>query len=97
MIREAADVGHKGVAKILDIMAEQGLAAPRTDKTNLPVNETLEVQAHKRARFMGPGGLNLKRLTSETGVQVCTEFPITLFMGFHHVFCFGSSPALPWQ
>jgi len=74
VIREAADVGHKGVAKILDIMAEQGLAAPRTDKTNLPVNETLEVQAHKRARFMGPGGLNLKRLTSETGVQVTSSY-----------------------
>ena len=50
MVREAASVGHRGLCQILDIMAEQGLAAPRTGKTNLPVNETLAVPAHKRAK-----------------------------------------------
>ena len=74
VVREAASVGHRGLCQILDIMAEQGLAAPRTGKTNLPVNETLAVPAHKRAKFLGPGGLHLKRLTSETGVQVTTSY-----------------------
>ena len=58
----------------LNNLGKQGLAKPRTNKTNLPVNETLEVAAHKRAKFLGPGGLNLKRLTSETGVQVTTSY-----------------------
>lgn len=39
-------------------------------KTNWPVNEKLDVPVHKRAKLMGPGGVNLKRLMLETGVQV---------------------------
>jgi polyribonucleotide nucleotidyltransferase len=45
------------------------LSAPRLDKLNLPVSEVLEIPAHKRGKFVGPGGINIRRLTAETGVQ----------------------------
>ncbi len=45
-------------------------AEPRTDKTNLPVVENLNVPAYKSARLRGPGGMNLRRLTSETGARL---------------------------
>lgn len=55
---------------ILDIMA-QTINKPRKDKKEIwPVSEKLQVEAHKRAKFIGLGGANLKKLTAETGVQV---------------------------
>ncbi|KAF4528142.1 hypothetical protein B566_EDAN011158 [Ephemera danica] len=39
-------------------------------KENWPVSERLEIPAHKRAKFLGVGGSNLKRLMVETGAQV---------------------------
>jgi polyribonucleotide nucleotidyltransferase len=39
-------------------------------KENWPVSEHLEVPPQKRAKFLGLGGSNLKRLLVETGVQV---------------------------
>ena len=49
------------------------LQEPRTDKTNLPVTESVEVPVHKRAKFVGPGGINLRRLTAEFGVQISSR------------------------
>ncbi|KAH0622870.1 hypothetical protein JD844_025656 [Phrynosoma platyrhinos] len=37
---------------------------------NLCLSETVEVPLSKRARFVGPGGYNLKKLQAETGVTV---------------------------
>lgn len=46
----------------------------RTEKKdNWPISQKLEVEIHKRARLLGIGGVNLKKLFLETGVQV---FPI---------------------
>jgi polyribonucleotide nucleotidyltransferase len=39
-------------------------------KENWPISEKLEVPPQKRAKFLGLGGSNLKRLLIETGVQV---------------------------
>lgn len=36
----------------------------------MPVMEEMEVEAHKRAKLLGVGGSNLKKLYFETGVQV---------------------------
>jgi polyribonucleotide nucleotidyltransferase len=56
--------------EILEIMRGT-IASPRTEqKENAPVTEKLEVPVHKRAKFIGLGGRNLKKLISETGVQV---------------------------
>ena len=43
---------------------------PRADKDNLPQTQVLEVPAHKRTKLVGPGGINLRRITSETGARL---------------------------
>jgi hypothetical protein len=56
-------------------------------KENWPVSEKLEVPPQKRAKFLGLGGSNLKRLLVETGVQVSDPFSIMNFFKL----LFGSS------
>lgn len=48
----------------------------QTNKDNMPVIDELEVEAHKRAKLLGVGGINLKKLYVETGVQV-SRIPYT--------------------
>jgi len=43
------------------------------------VSEKLEVPPQKRAKFLGLGGSNLKRLLVETGVQVGAPYAIMQF------------------
>jgi len=44
------------------------LSLPRTDnKENRPIVEKLEIPVLKRSRFLGLGGMNLKKLMAETG------------------------------
>ncbi|KAM9847629.1 polyribonucleotide nucleotidyltransferase 1, mitochondrial [Aulostomus maculatus] len=65
-------IQHATVAKkeILGIM-NTCLATPRPNrKSNGPVQETVQVPVSKRARFVGPGGYNLRRLQAETGVTI---------------------------
>ncbi|KAH7972249.1 hypothetical protein HPB52_009899 [Rhipicephalus sanguineus] len=60
----------KGKSEILKIMNDV-ISKPRTQKKdNWPVSERLEVPVHQRARFVGLGGHNVKKLTAETGVQL---------------------------
>lgn len=68
VVEEALEKGHDGICRILDIMADC-IDTPRMDKANLPVTESLEIPSHKRRKFVGPGGVNLRKITSETGVQ----------------------------
>ena len=75
VVETALSKGHTAINKILDIMEssrENGIE-PRENKDNWPVTEKVNVPAHKRASFLGPGGMNLKRLLAETGVQVTPE------------------------
>jgi len=48
-------------------------------RDNWPVSEKLEVPPQKRAKFLGLGGSNVKRLLVETGVQVGGPFIIMQF------------------
>ncbi|XP_066598139.1 polyribonucleotide nucleotidyltransferase 1, mitochondrial [Prorops nasuta] len=44
---------------------------PRTDKESLlPVTCNIDVPRHLRSHFIGPGGMNIKKLASQTGVHV---------------------------
>ncbi len=46
----------------------------RTEKKgNWPLSENLEVPAHRRSKFVGYGGRNLKHLMAHTGVQVSAK------------------------
>ena len=70
IVMESIERGNDAKSHILDIMA-QTLSQPRKDKKDIwPVSEKLNVEAHKRAKFLGLGGANLKKLTAETGAQV---------------------------
>ncbi|KAG0426815.1 hypothetical protein HPB47_026093 [Ixodes persulcatus] len=60
----------EGKSEILRIMNEV-ISKPRAQKKdNWPVSEKLEVPPHQRARFVGLGGYNIRKLTAETGVQL---------------------------
>ncbi|CAG0919934.1 unnamed protein product, partial [Notodromas monacha] len=73
IVMEAIQRGFEGKAVVLGIM-NQTIVRPRSEKKgNWPVSEEIAVPIHKRSRFLGPGGLHLKSLTAETGVQV---FPV---------------------
>lgn len=70
IVMEAVQQATDGKSEILNIMSKT-IKAPRTNpKNNWPIIETLEVLPHKRAKFIGIGGYNLRKLTSETGVRV---------------------------
>jgi polyribonucleotide nucleotidyltransferase len=40
----------------------------KTKKHNTPEIETLTIPSHKRGRFLGIGGLNLKKILAQTGI-----------------------------
>ncbi|XP_067130183.1 polyribonucleotide nucleotidyltransferase 1, mitochondrial isoform X2 [Centruroides vittatus] len=70
VVMEAVKQGSDGKSKILSIM-NQVINKPREEKRdNWPVSEKLEIPVHKRSKFIGHGGYNLKKLISETGVRV---------------------------
>ncbi|XP_065218144.1 polyribonucleotide nucleotidyltransferase 1, mitochondrial [Planococcus citri] len=70
VVMEAVLAGCEAKSKIIDIM-DRALPSHRVEKkSNWPVNDKLDVPAHKRAKFMGPGGVNLKKLMVDTGVEV---------------------------
>lgn len=59
-----------GIKVILNKMSET-LSAPRAErKSNHPVVENLNVLPAQRARFVGIGGYNLRKLRSETGITI---------------------------
>ena len=70
VVKEAMWKGHTGINNILDIMHEC-IEEPRKDKSNLPLTDSLTIPVTKRGKFIGPGGNNLKKILTETGVQVC--------------------------
>ncbi|EFA06447.1 polyribonucleotide nucleotidyltransferase 1, mitochondrial isoform X1 [Tribolium castaneum] len=70
IVMESIQKATEAKQKILQIMHEC-IDKPRTvKKDNWPVSEKLKVEAHKRAKLVGVGGINLKKLLAETGVQV---------------------------
>ncbi|XP_063831070.1 polyribonucleotide nucleotidyltransferase 1, mitochondrial [Ostrinia nubilalis] len=70
IVMESVQKACDAKAKIIDIM-NQCIDKPRQGrKENMPVTEELEVEVHQRAKLLGLGGINLKRLYVETGVQV---------------------------
>ncbi|KAL4703578.1 hypothetical protein ACJJTC_006964 [Scirpophaga incertulas] len=70
IVMEAVQKACDAKSNIIDIM-NQCLDKPREGhKENTPVMEELQVEVHNRAKLLGVGGINLKRLYVETGVQV---------------------------
>merc|ERR1712098_372633 len=71
-IRSAVLGATEANHSILDIM-EKCISSPVESKDCWPVSEQLQVTVHKRGKFLGVGGINVKRITSETGVQFHPE------------------------
>uniref|UniRef100_A0A803SN41 polyribonucleotide nucleotidyltransferase n=1 Tax=Anolis carolinensis TaxID=28377 RepID=A0A803SN41_ANOCA len=70
IVMEAIQQATVAKREILQIM-NKTIGKPRASrKENGPLVETVQVPLSKRARFVGPGGYNLKKLQAETGVTV---------------------------
>ncbi|XP_026165932.1 polyribonucleotide nucleotidyltransferase 1, mitochondrial [Mastacembelus armatus] len=70
VVMEAIQQATVAKREILGIM-NKCIAKPReATKANGPVIENVRVPASRRARFVGPGGYNLRRLQAETGVTI---------------------------
>ncbi|XP_062376402.1 polyribonucleotide nucleotidyltransferase 1, mitochondrial [Sardina pilchardus] len=70
IVMEAIQQGTVARREILHIM-NQTIAKPNpTRKENGPVVENVRVPVSKRARFVGPGGYNLRRIQAQTGVTI---------------------------
>lgn len=70
VVMEAIQQGTEAKGTVLAIMSET-LAQPREqNKEAMPALEKIIVPPNKRSRVMGPGGINIRKLQSETGVQV---------------------------
>ncbi|CAH1113717.1 unnamed protein product [Psylliodes chrysocephalus] len=81
IVMEALQSAADAKSQILGIM-HQCIEKPReTKKDNWPVCKKLEVEAHKRARLLGIGGVNVKKLFAETGVSV-SQIDDTTFQVF---------------
>ena len=72
VIREAVERGMEANTQILDTM-DSCLKEPRTSKSCWPVTKSLQVPMSKRGKLLGPGGLNIKRISGETGVTINME------------------------
>lgn len=59
--------------RILDIMDETIASARTLKKDCWPVTDQLQIEPHQRSKLVGPGGINIRRLYLETGVQLNQE------------------------
>ncbi|KAI4482191.1 hypothetical protein M0802_013746 [Mischocyttarus mexicanus] len=70
IIMETIDQSVNAKKEILGIMNNE-LSEPRKGHSEkMPVVEDLEIPVHQRGKFLGVGGINLKKLFIETGVHV---------------------------
>uniref|UniRef100_A0A3Q4HHA6 Polyribonucleotide nucleotidyltransferase 1, mitochondrial n=1 Tax=Neolamprologus brichardi TaxID=32507 RepID=A0A3Q4HHA6_NEOBR len=70
VVMEAIQQATVAKREILGIM-NKCIAKPRESrKENGPVVENVRVPVSRRARFVGPGGYNLRRLQAQTGVTI---------------------------
>uniref|UniRef100_A0AAY5KEB3 polyribonucleotide nucleotidyltransferase n=1 Tax=Esox lucius TaxID=8010 RepID=A0AAY5KEB3_ESOLU len=70
LVMEAIQQATAAKREILGIM-NKTISKPRANrKENGPVVENVRVPVSRRARFVGPGGYNLRRLQAQTGVTI---------------------------
>jgi polyribonucleotide nucleotidyltransferase len=73
IVMESLQKAGDAKCRILDIMHECIAGHRKVRKECWPVSEKLSIEPHQRSRLIGPGGLNIKRLYLETGVQLTQE------------------------
>ncbi|KAI1886399.1 hypothetical protein AGOR_G00213620 [Albula goreensis] len=70
IVMEAIQQATVAKREILAIMNRTISRPNPSKKENSPVVETVRVPVSRRARFVGPGGYNLRRLQAHTGVTI---------------------------
>ncbi|XP_051507139.1 polyribonucleotide nucleotidyltransferase 1, mitochondrial [Myxocyprinus asiaticus] len=70
IVMEAIQQATVAKKEILSIMNKTISKARSSRKENGPVVENVKVPVSRRARFVGPGGYNLRRLQAQTGVTI---------------------------
>ena len=72
VVMDALQKGHEAKQSILSVM-NQTICESRSDKETWPVSRKMTVPAGHMGRFLGPGAVNLKRVTAETGAQLTQD------------------------
>ncbi|XP_058460069.1 polyribonucleotide nucleotidyltransferase 1, mitochondrial [Malaya genurostris] len=73
VVMESLQKAMEARFKILDLM-ENTIGMARTIRKDCwPVTDRLQIEPHQRSKLVGPGGVNLRRLYLETGVQLTQE------------------------
>lgn len=73
IIMECIHQAFSAKSEIIKIM-NQTIQVPNIKKDKMPVVDNLEVPAYQRGKFLGIGGMNLKKILVETGVHVRSVF-----------------------
>ncbi|KAI4477078.1 hypothetical protein M0804_013079 [Polistes exclamans] len=73
IIMETIEQSQVAKKEIIEIM-NRALSEPRKDHSEkMPVVEELEIPVHQRGKFLGVGGINLKKLFIKTGVHIYSK------------------------
>ncbi|XP_076657193.1 polyribonucleotide nucleotidyltransferase 1 [Halictus rubicundus] len=73
VVMESIQKATSAKQRIIQIM-NSVIMSPRDCKAdNLPVYETIEVPVHQRAKFLGAGGYNVKKIFADTGVNINSQ------------------------
>nr|XP_019564196.2 polyribonucleotide nucleotidyltransferase 1, mitochondrial [Aedes albopictus] len=73
VVMESLQKAMEARFRIIDIMDETIAAARTLKKDCWPVTDQLQIEPHQRPKLLGPGGINIRRLYLETGVQLNQE------------------------
>lgn len=82
IIMECLHQALSAKSEIMKIM-NQTIQVPKMRKDKMPVVDNLEIPVHQRGKFLGVGGMNLKKILLETGVHVRSFFVINRENNFH--------------
>lgn len=70
ILQKAAQQAHSARSEVIRKMESVIRESRKEKKENHPVIKTIHVPPHKRAKFIGFGGSNLKKLVAQIGVRV---------------------------
>uniref|UniRef100_A0A8D8B0U4 polyribonucleotide nucleotidyltransferase n=1 Tax=Culex pipiens TaxID=7175 RepID=A0A8D8B0U4_CULPI len=73
VVMESLQKAMEARFKILDLMNDSISTVRTLKKDCWPVTDKLQIEPHQRSKLLGPGGINIRRLYLETGVQLSQE------------------------
>ncbi|XP_062562570.1 polyribonucleotide nucleotidyltransferase 1, mitochondrial [Armigeres subalbatus] len=73
VVMESLQKAMEARFRIIDIMDDTIAKSRSVKKDCWPVTDKLQIETHQRSKLIGPGGINIRRLYLETGVQLNQE------------------------